>query len=57
MSKNKKQPKPQTINLTEEMINDFMEELKAGGACEGLTKEELRVKAVELLFEQYDPEK
>jgi hypothetical protein len=39
------------------MINDFMEELKAGGACEGLTKEELRVKAVELLFEQYDPEK
>ncbi|MDZ7777245.1 MAG: hypothetical protein U5L09_17335 [Bacteroidales bacterium] len=56
MSKNKKQPKPQLINLTEEMINDFMEELKAGGNYEGLTKEELRVKAVELLFEQYDPE-
>lgn len=54
MSKNNKRSKPQTINLSEEEIVDFMEEMKKDGGYAGIPDDELRVKAIELLFEQYD---
>lgn len=54
MSKNNKRAKPQTINLSEEEIVEYMEEMKSGGGYEGIPDDELRIKAIELLFEQYD---
>lgn len=55
MAKNKKpkHKKPDTINLSEDEILEYMEELREQEEFKMLDEDELRVKAIELLFDQY----
>lgn len=55
MAKNKKpkHKKPDTINLSEDEIIEYMEELREQEEFKMLDDQELRVRAIEMLFEQY----
>ena len=52
--KKQKHKKPDTVNLSEDEILDFMEELRQKEEFKGLPENELRVKAIEMLFEEYE---
>ncbi|HKK10555.1 MAG TPA: hypothetical protein VJ939_06935 [Bacteroidales bacterium] len=52
--KKQKHKKPDTLNLSEDEILDFMEELRQKEEFKGLPENELRVKAIEMLFEEYE---